>query len=195
MDFDKWRTQYPTLTYQQQQEISKDWERQYPDQQYFDKPLSSLFFNETKNLPYRNVFEFGGWKGELAQFIFDSFSIDKWVNCDILPILKDKQVFSHPNYELWIPDDFVWKVGIKGNFNIFYTSDIIEHILMDEVKLLFEVLPKTVQYIYIQAPLGPKSWVNYFGSHINTGSWEDIDIIVGVQPFYAKDKVRMYKRY
>ena len=200
-EFNTWRVKYDDMTYQEQQIFYDNLFKYFPHQSQHTKELVKRFFN---NIPIRNihVLELGGWNGELAREMLRIFKdkISSWDNYEISQKAKEKNVCFDERYNIIIPNDFVWNIILPEHYNIFLSAHTIEHIRAIHFQKLIENLPKTIEWIYFEAPLPLKHgrhWMNDYSTHILEWGWKDIEDFMLMKGFYLTDlgrDVRIYKR-
>jgi hypothetical protein len=80
MTFNEWREKYNDMSIDEQVAYHNYLETQYPNQAHYDLQFAIDVFQLVKP---KVVTESGGWKGDLANDMFNRFDIDKWTNIEI----------------------------------------------------------------------------------------------------------------
>ena len=185
-DWDGWRKKYPTMTWKENVEFHDEVGRQFPNQSYFSAAAARIFFNAIGK-DAGNVFEVGGWDGELASSIWDLLPLEStWDNYEVCRVIQP--IVDSERFVQIIPSDFVWNLPMEtfSKYRTFVSSHTIEHITMSDLKKLVRCL-YAVKYVHVQAPLrdAPISWNDFGGTHIFEGAWPDVVSIfedVGFKP-------------
>lgn len=192
IDFNRWRDDYQQMSYEEQVEFYNEVARRWPEQIDFHFPSWGRFFAYVHlELGPFSVFEIGGWKGELAQAVFEAIpdviahsvihggarQVPTWVNFEISEEALTETVVIDPRYRASVPPDFAWNVPLP-NMDVFIASHTIEHITEENFVALLNNLPDTIVFIGLESPLRPsdtdRGWDNYTGSHILEIGWEEI---------------------
>lgn len=178
VDWDKWREDYPHLTWEQQLRWYENMEQHCPSQLHYDRTAADLFLS---TYDPAKVLEIGGWKGELALDMLDVHPhIAEWLNIEIITAAKE---FEQGRYKVLIPDDYIWRVGMPQGYDVLIMSHSLEHMTPDN---LGEVVGQTdVRAIYVDAPLlqPGETWAGYVGTHIFDQGWDGVDKIMRTHGF------------
>ena len=174
-DFNKWRAEYDSYSFEKQKELNNELEKVAPNQIQHKAEIVGEFL---RKIPNAKVLEIGGWKGELAQKILSkNKNILLWHNYDICSNAIEKNVCKDTRFKGIVLTDFAWNLDIWKDYNIVILSHIIEHIRKRELIKLFDKF-KHIKYIYIDAPLNDPyrgvEWKNYCGTHILECGWDQI---------------------
>lgn len=198
-DWNTWRKRYSVMTTEEQKKFHNDVEIVYPDQKHFIQERAIEFFNMlcTKEEEV-NVFEAGGWKGDLASIILCRHqNIKSWLNIELCENAVDKSVCKDKRYEAVVPIYFKWWEHIKITANVFIATHFIEHLSNEDLKNLLSTISS--DYIYLEAPIKQhgQQWDNDGSTHILTIGWDDIykllpeyDIVLPI----TNDVIRIFKR-
>lgn len=155
--FDKWRKEYPTLSYQQQQEYARWLYEEYPDQSYFGGVFQERVISLCEKERPLRVMELGGWNGELASAVLKVESkIKVWDNFEICPtvpsVCKDKR-YTHCGV-----DDFVWNLKQVLIYDLFVSSHALEHLTTKDLHELLHAVAH-IHHLAFQLPFPPNgSW-------------------------------------
>ena len=193
MDFDQWRVGYDQMTYQDQLAFYDQIEGQYPIQNSFNLAAWCDFF-DCLPLADIQVFELGGWHGEMAYALLPHYPhISRWVNWEISRQAVRRSICFDKRYQAIVPDDFAWNLPLPAH-NVFVASHTIEHIRLSEAGRLFEKLE--ARYIGLEMPLleTPPDWSGYNGSHIIEGGWPAVEALLdGYKLFARTEYFRAYE--
>jgi len=198
-DFDRWRLNYDTMTYDDQLAFYNRVAVDHPVQHGFDGEAFRAFF-EAVEMPEIQVLEFGGWKGELAAEVLPLYPhITHWTNLEISILAASDVRCRDGRYRAIVPSAFAWELDQLPDHNVFVSSHAIEHIRAAELEQLLAKLPRKVTYIGLQAPLadGPGDWSGYYGSHILEVGWKQVGAMLqvsGFAEFVNQGEFRGYKR-
>lgn len=203
IDFNKWRDDYQQMSYDDQVKFYNEVAKRWPEQIDFHFPSWLRFFKYVHDgLGPFSIFEIGGWKGEMAQAVFDTApdlikrttirggkqQLPTWVNFEISEEALTGTVVTDPRYQAKVPPDFAWNVAIP-NMDVFIASHTIEHITEENFVALLDNLPSTVVFIGLESPLRPsdvsRDWGNYTGSHILEIGWKEVAEHLADFGFYA----------
>ena len=156
VDWDAWRSQYHTLTYEQHRAFNDHVGRTWPRQEHFDAELARLFLDTYQPA---TVIELGGWDGALAQQI--GGNVESWTNYDIT---DRPQVCTHPGYRRVIPDGWAWQQPLQAD--AFVASHVLEHLSEQHLHELLDALDCQAAYVDVPLKDSPYQWRGYFGSHV-----------------------------
>lgn len=153
MDFDLWRSEYDTMTYQQQQDFYNEAFKVYPAQASFNLERAFEFLDQTSR---GRITEIGGWDGQLAYSCLERYpDIASWVNIEISQDAAASTVVTDPRYSYYIPNGFAWDtMRITGD--IFLATHFIEHIKFADLKKLMGRV--ATEWVYFESPLLFPGW-------------------------------------
>lgn len=192
LDFNEWRKNYRTSTYEEQVEFYNQVAKLFPEQIDFHLPSWMRFFGYVWNIrgAFR-VLEIGGWKGEMAQEVFTEKPdyVLSWHNIEISEEALKEPACLDPRYTAEVPPDYAWNIELP-QANVFIGSHVIEHITAKNLADLASNLPPTVEYIAFESPIKPtdadRDWKNYTGSHILEIGWKEV---IGLLDAYGFDPI------
>lgn len=175
-EFDTWRSNYETMTYQEQIEYHNNIESRYPEQAHYTLQnvfdCFSIVGNESK------VLEFGCWKGDLAQICIPQFQVKEWLGVEICVAAIEKTKCDNPKFSYWLPDDFNWfeTTKRKDGYDFIIATHFIEHLSNDHFESLVKYCDG-VKHIYFEAPLSQhdQDWNGYIGTHKLIYGWEKVE--------------------
>ncbi len=175
LDWDKWRADYDTMTYQDQRDFYDEAFVLYPKQEHFTLSRAFEFLDHTSG---GSVTEIGGWNGALALKCLERYPlISSWTNIEISGDAAKSSLVTDGRFSIEVPDDFIWNVrNIEGD--IFLATHFIEHIKgADFRKLAFRLM---TEWVYFEAPLlnDGETWEGYDGNHISELQWDDVTSIM-----------------
>jgi hypothetical protein len=181
IDWDKWRREYETTTWEQQKVFYNQMWDEYPCQLCYCFDAITDFFiyiNQHSSGPGQ-ILEFGGWQGHLAKDIWDLLPPGtEWHNYEVCQNAIDNSVIKELGYKAIMPTDFLWNYPDEHfkDYKTIVASHSLEHITLDNFKALIKKL-EHASFLYFDIPLyqtlGCK-WKDYCGSHILDASWKDI---------------------
>lgn len=174
-NFNEWRENYDTYSFEQHKELNNILEEISPRQQQHN---TEEVINFLKDIPNAKVLELGGWKGELAnKVLLTNKDIILWHNYDICSNAIDKNVCKDERFKGIVLTDFAWNLDIFSGYNVCIMSHVVEHMKLYEFKSFLDKI-KHIKYIYIDCPLNDPynrmKWKNYCGTHILNAEWSDI---------------------
>lgn len=186
-DFDAWRANYRSMTYEQAVEFANQVYREHPVQAGWVLNNGRTRWTEflkraihDVSLPY--VLELGGHCGEMSEEMLRSFpSLVVWCNTDLASEALDNSVHGDCRYVMYHPPTWVWHAELPPA-NILLAAHFVEHIRYCEFRQLLGNLPDTVKWIGLQSPLpqsGGTDWNGYHGSHILEVSWAALEDALG----------------
>jgi len=197
-EFDKWRLEYDTMTYEQQVAYHNDLESRYPEQNHFNY---NNVFQAIASLPNLltqvRVLEFGTWKGDLAKKCMEDFAkIKVWYGieiCDaaIANTKSDRVLYIKPSRFDW----FAEKREI--DCDIIIATHFIEHISNFHFEQLAEYC-KGVGLVHFESPLTDegREWGGCEATHKLTMGWNKINEIMannGFDLFINHPESKTYK--
>lgn len=198
MNFDEWRKNYDSMTFDDHQRMAGKFLELYPEQAHYNVRGAEMFLRTLVN---ERVLEIGGWKGDLANYVLsENKSIKAWTNFDILPVSAgdlqrphDKRYMFHSLYK-WL-----WEYDTRGwNETVFVATHVFEHLKWSQLQKLIGWIPQTIHTAVIEAPLnpGPTDWNGCFASHILEVGWIEIDKAMAEQGLVLTDEdpIRRYRR-
>jgi hypothetical protein len=182
INFDLWRENYDSLTFEDQCRFY-DWvAEKYPDQaEYNAEPIRYALYRATEEIGPLYVMEIGGWDGALAAETLDGLDdtrIAAWTNYDIAQMALVRGSWIPDRYRPVLLKDFPWNYSFPNRHNVFVATHFIEHIKAHELLKLFFALKQSIKYIVLQAPIEDsvihKDWSGYTGSHILEIGWSQV---------------------
>lgn len=171
LDWDAWRTAYPTMTYAEQQEFHSAIYAAYPEQRHYDPAYTAKAIEDV--LP-TTVVELGGWDGELAQTMLEQYpTITQWLNVEICREAAQAGEGRHPNYFAPSFADWYWNLG-PWHCDLFVASHTIEH--LTALHLAKVIATTQANALYLDAPLhdAPIQWQGSTTSHILEYGWTQV---------------------
>jgi len=199
IDWDKWRADYDSMTYDQMREFYNNLEKKYPDQNTYSPELSVYLRELPINISNHHklsVLEIGGWKGELADDVLEETDqIFLWKNLEICPAAVKNPICVNQRYYPECPDDFIWNLNDEfgTRFNILVASHVLEHMKAWQI-IRFLKKNHGFDYICMETPHG--NWNHYNGSHILDLTKEQLDDLIigfGYKKIYEKNNVRCFE--
>lgn len=172
LDWDAWRTAYPTLSYREQQEFHSLIYAQYPEQQHYDTTSVHAVLEQIKP---RTIVELGGWNGQLAHQMLDQYpTIERWTNVEICREAADAGAHRHPRYMAATLDDYYWHSG-PWICDLFIASHTIEHLSHHHLNQTIEATQ--AKALFLDAPLidAPTNWHAFTGTHILETGWAGVN--------------------
>jgi hypothetical protein len=171
-DFDRWRREYPTSTFAQQQ---IEWDtiyEAYPHQRFWhSQPVVDAL-----HTPGMSVTELGGWRGELADAVIPVAEPHAWINYDLCPAAIANSACRWLEYHPVLLDNWPWEVGLAPA-DVFVATHVIEHMMFDELTMLAEQSRKWATLV-IEAPIVQSatsfSWVGNGSTHILEVGWSQV---------------------
>lgn len=184
IDWNLWRGVYNKLTFEEQIEI---YDRIIPKcrtQKGYDTDffITSFIYIQQNgfDMSRLTVAELGSYTGMLAYECMSRMKIGKWLGFDISRwvvnhTLEEAKDLGFINNSL---DDQFWNIK-DLKFDIFVSSDTIEHLRHYEVKKLINFVSERALFLLLQINTKSKneSWNNYKGTHILE---LDIDEIIDI---------------
>lgn len=171
LDWDAWRTSYPTLTYAQQQDFHTAIYAQYPEQRHYDPTYTARAISET--LP-TTIVELGGWDGELAEQMLDRYPfIETWTNIELCAEAATAGQGRRRRYHAPLLDGFYWDHG-PWHCDLFVASHTIEHLTAHHLDQT--IAATRARALYLDAPLtdAPTSWHGTTTSHALEIGWAGV---------------------
>jgi hypothetical protein len=176
MYWDEYRADYDSLTFAQKQ-LHATWAfKEFPEQEHHSPEWVKRLLAIAVENNASTVAEIGGWRGELAQKMFDEFDLD-WTNYDYCAPAIRNSVFSHEKYHPIVLDRELWEFDhIPGD--IFVAAHVIEHLKERDLRALMSKVD--ARWVYFEAPLlGPgQTWDGYQGDHILEVGWDDVHALM-----------------
>jgi hypothetical protein len=182
IDWDQWRKDYKTTSWEEQKVFYNRMWDEYPIQNCYC--FDAITYVNKHGGP-GNVLEFGGWQGHLAKDVWDQLPPGtEWHNYEVCQKAIDNSVNKEKEYKAIMPSDFLWNYP-DDHFKSYKTivaSHSLEHITPDNFKALMKKL-SSASFLYFDIPIWQTigcEWKGYCGSHILNISWLDIiDILKG----------------
>lgn len=198
IDWDKWRADYPTMTFEDQREFYGRVAELFPCQESYHLDECHAAFDYI-GIPDADVVELGGWNGRLASNMIARGDIVEWVNYDIADV---PQVIDVHGYRRVVLEDWIWTNPIEGD--VFVACHTIEHLSHEHLTELLAAL--RTELVYLEAPLAgdPYDWAGFPGSHKLEIGWlgvadimetfgyehEGWTIATGIVDVYGKQGIR-----
>lgn len=171
-DFNRFREIYKSLSFNEIQKIMIEWDKRFPNQVRFNRDFFLLHIKSIIDELGKddiNVIELGGHEGHLAFEALQKYPKIKWLNVDMTHH-KTLEALEKYNYTEHVLSKQVWEeIPDIGMYDVFISSNTIEHINNEQLKLLLNWLMKNkIQYMVLEIPIRPEGqiWDNYYGSHI-----------------------------
>ena len=195
-DFDKWRKEYPTSTFRQQQLEWNALYDTYPNQVHWNaQPVIDAL-----NRAGMTITELGGWQGELANHVIPITNPARWTNYDICPKAISNTVCHLPCYEPVLLSDWPWNTDLKPA-DAFVATHVIEHMTSGQIKELGQQLAAKYSILVIEAPVVDSatgfSWEGNGSTHILELGWEQLESIffsLGFQPVNRVLYTRIFQK-
>lgn len=172
MNFDQWRKDYDTMTYEEQVAYHNEIESQFPEQKHYNY----LWAKRAMQLrPINKVLEFGIWKADLAAAAMADFYKGEWYGIEICQAAINKT--NCPQVQYIFPTRFDWWNEARPvDPDIIIATHFIEHLSNDHFRQLVTYCAG-VPVIHFEAPLTDKgnTWDGYFGTHKLEYGWNDIN--------------------
>jgi len=193
MDFDRWRSEYDRMSFQQQQDFYNEAFKVYPVQASFNLEKALEFFARTAG---GNVTEIGGWDGQLAgECLARVPNLWSWTNLEISTDAAASHKISGPRYSVPPMTDFAWNGETLITGEIFLATHFIEHIKMRDLTLLMQGV--STDWVYFESPLLFPGW-RWGGNddnHILEAEWADVHKMMqslgyGLSHFEMDDRFR-----
>jgi hypothetical protein len=175
IDWDAWRTAYPTMTYADHQAFYSTVYAQYPDQHHYDVDHVQRTIDQ---IAPDTVVELGGWDGKLAAAMLDHDpDIKRWTNIEICAEAARAGNGRHPKYYAVELAGWYWDHG-PWHTDLFIASHTIEH--LSAYHLERTIAATQAQAIFFDAPLTEDltDWQGFNGSHILNIGWNHIDPVL-----------------
>jgi hypothetical protein len=211
IDFDMWRMMYDQLTYEHQQTIYDTVARTYPEQQQYDSEAVTASLQCGQ--PARRILEIGGWRGELADAMLQTFpEIEAWHNVELCRLALRNPACTSVKYTGFDLGMFFWEATEsdfavppyheieRTGYDTLVLSHVVEHMRAGE---LDAVLAKChhIDRLYIDAPIAEHTadvnWKGYFGTHILEIGWDDLTEMLrarGYEEVYAHGTAKCFVR-
>lgn len=182
VDWDQWRRDYATTTFADHAAFYDDVALEYPEQTHWNLPPIRVALEGIKT-----VVEVGGWRGELADAIFDRYpgQITSWRNYDMCAwALEHTRCFDRA-YEPILLHDWPWNVDLAVA-DMFISTHTFEHMTVADIDSLLPQLRK-YRRVFIEAPI-PQStedvdWAGFVGTHILEIGWDRLRPMIEDQGF------------
>jgi Fe-S-cluster containining protein len=181
IDWDLWREQYNNLTFDDQRRIYDELLPKFPQQEGYDAAFFLHVFQRLQMagfaLEVMKVSELGPFRGELAGICLKQFKLRAWAGYEISRWAVER---TRPDakklgfYNIAIGNQF-WDMDLPC-FDIFVSSDTIEHFTDEDAKKIFDTACVRADILMLQIDCKPKgaSWRGYDGTHIIEMTTEDI---------------------
>lgn len=174
--WDAWRAHYDELTFDEQARFALRVHREYPEQKHWNMQAWNQFL---KTLRPRSVVEIGGYNGSLAAYTLEKRSgIGLWMNCELLPIVREISICHDDRYWPYPLTEFLWEYRWWPERipDLFVATHTIEHMRLEEVAGIIDLVQ--ARHVYFEAPLtdaSRQSWEGYSATHILEAGWIDVD--------------------
>lgn len=176
LDWDLWRSNYSTLTFDQHKQVYDGISPKIANQKCYNLKmyLSAFELLEKQNVKLKemNVVELGSHDGRLALNCMKRFKINKWTGYEISKWVVDRTLpeakqQGFVNIEM---NDQLWKMENIGKFDIFICSHTIEHLTNNDYSNLINFLcnQNQTKIMILEIPIGARKydWKGYGGTHI-----------------------------
>lgn len=143
-----------------------------PDQNHFNKYAISAFFSHIDPV---EVFEVGGWDGELADFILSNKSgIAGWRNAEICVKALDRRLCRKGVYTAI----YGKCTEVPHDCDTVVMSHVIEHMLDDEARHIIRSID--AENLYIDTPIsgGGSDWNDTSCFHVLKMGWNELFDVV-----------------
>lgn len=182
-EFDKWRSEYETLSLEDQVKYHNDLERRYPEQNHYNYEWAKAALSL---VPYPIVLEFGTWKGDLAKEAFRDFVIQDWYGIEICQAAIEKTKCERVKYIT--PKRFDWFAEQRTlKPDIIIATHFIEHLSNDHFDQLAEYC-RGVKVVHFESPLTNEGndWRGYEGTHKLLYGWDDVVNVMWMNGYELK---------
>lgn len=201
--FDSWREAFPYLTYKAHQSFYTDFGKAFPDQKKYDALAVSTFFSHVLTTHDTfEVWELGGWRGEMANQMLPDFpQIRAWMNTEICPWAFHNGICQDKRYIGFLPDTWAWMTRFSPNEDsVVVLSHVIEHLTKSQLLLLLNYIQQA-PWLYIQTPdaMGDegRDWTGTWATHILECGWDEVTNILLAHRYkqvWRKNKSRIFKK-
>lgn len=177
--FDKWRSEYDNLSYEEHCDFYDQIYDAFPAQDYCTLDSVDNFFQMIKFLQRScRVFEVGGWNGRTAKHcLLHHDFIDHWYNVE----LCRKVVETTPSslrYTSQVPNCWVWDMPDFPYTNVLVASHSLEHMRVRQIGQLLDRM-QNISYAYVEAPIAESAinydWTGDLSTHIIEVGWEQLE--------------------
>jgi len=203
-EFNQWRQDYDTLTFEEQLAFYQRYVQDHPKQCHFSPGGLRLAFGEIPLDEFR-VLELGGWTGQAAEMMLEvRGDITTWTNVEISGGARNNPVCEDPRYHTLAPRALDWGIPLPQDCNVFVALHVLEHVKAVHVRSIIAQLPASIVYAIIEAPIKQSGtnneWHNYYGSHVLELGWKQVEALLGEYSFVPMkhlkhDTFRVYERY
>ena len=191
--FDQWRKDYESMTFEQQQDYHDHLESLYPDQAHYDLESAVKIFNWLKP---KSVIEGGTWKGNLAKTILHDYpEVQSWLGYELCPAAIRKTVCNDGRFGYAVLNRFDWWNRGPIVCDLFLATHFIEHLSFDHFKELAKALK--CKHVYSEAPLTEtgESWDGYEGTHNLPIGWMQVSELMKFHGYNRIDITHYCKLY
>lgn len=174
--WDAWRAHYDELTFDEQAAFALRVRAEYPEQQHWNMRAWNQFLGPLRP---KSVVEVGGYDGSLAAYTLAKRSgIELWMNCELLPSVREISVCSDDRYLPYALTGFLWEYRWWPYrvADVLVMTHTIEHMRLSEVAGIVRLVDS--DRVYFEAPLNDlsnQSWEGYSASHILEEGWSGVD--------------------
>jgi hypothetical protein len=202
IDWDEWRRNYDSMTYEQQQSFYSSVWQNHPIQQHYNADAAKAFFDLIDLIEEDlTIVEIGGWRGELAEAVLPDVR-GFWLNIEICREAAEQRIPTSPRYKAYSPPDWPWddptSIFTLQRADVLVASHVIEHLSVPHLELLLDT--SRARWMFLASPLpaiGPVDWTGYNGSHILPLGWDGVEALAGTHGwlmFNAVGDTRWFRR-
>jgi len=181
-NFDLYRQLYGEMTFSERKIINDGILKTFPSQNRSDKKFFVDSFKIITDSTGSNikVFEVGGYDGALAKHIMDIYPTVEWDNYDIFNA-KPVDGLEKYKYKIIEIDKPFWEYkDIFCGYNVFVSSDTIEHMNEDEfLKTVSATSCVEYEILQIDTRTWKTDWKGDGSTHVLTTIHDDLDLIYG----------------
>jgi len=182
IDWDLWREHYDELTFTDQRRIYDAVLPTFPQQEGYD---ASFFLRAFKRMVDAGVYylsemkvaELGPFRGELAAIVLKEFRVRRWAGYEISrwAVERTRPEAVKLGYQGIAMERQLWDDDLPP-FDIFLSSDTIEHFSDKDAKRILDVGCEKADFLIMQIDCKPKgaSWKGYEGTHKIEMTIEDV---------------------
>jgi Fe-S-cluster containining protein len=182
VDWDLWRESYDDLTFQDQRRIYDELLPIFPQQEGYDASFFLRAFERIVSagvdyMPQMKVAELGPFRGELAAIVLQKFKVRKWAGYEISrwAVERTRPEAVKLGYHGIAMERQFWDDDLPC-FDIFVSSDTIEHFSDEHAREILEVACEKADFLIMQIDCKPReaTWKSYEGTHKIEMTTEDI---------------------
>jgi hypothetical protein len=193
MNFNQWRQDYDTLTFEQQQDYHDHLESLYPGQAHYDLDAAKKVFDW---LQPKSVMEAGTWKADLAKEILRHHpDIYFWKGYELCPAAMKKTVCQDERFIYANLTRFDWWNIEPIVCDLFLATHFIEHLSFEHFQQLARALK--CKHVYFEAPLSEygENWEGYHGTHKLPVGWQTVSDVMNLEGYKRIDISAYCKLY